>query len=43
MSLPFCEICQFDKRGQIVSAGCYYDQLTILTQLGHAKPLATAA
>ena len=43
MSLPFCDICQFDKRGQIVSAGCYYDQLTILTQLGHAKPLATAA
>ena len=43
MSLPFCEICHFDKQGQIVSGGCYYDQYTLLTQLGHIQPLATAA
>jgi predicted ester cyclase len=43
MSLPFREICQFDKKGQIVSGGCYYDQYTLLTQLGHIQPLAAAA
>ena len=43
MSLPFCEICQFDKQGRIVSGGCYYDQYTLLTQLGHVSPLAAAA
>jgi steroid delta-isomerase-like uncharacterized protein len=43
ISLPFCEICQFDKQGKIVSGGCYYDQYTLLTQLGHVQPLAAAA
>lgn len=43
MSLPFCEICQFDKQGRMVSGGCYYDQYTLLTQLGHIQPLAIAA
>ncbi|MFZ0734707.1 MAG: ester cyclase [Candidatus Sulfotelmatobacter sp.] len=43
MSLPFCEICHFDKQGRIVSGGCYYDQYTLLTQLGHIQPLAPAA
>ena len=43
MSLPFCEICHFDKQGRIVSGGCYYDQYTLLTQLGHIQPLAIAA
>ena len=43
MSLPFCEICHFDKQGRIVSGGCYYDQYTLLTQLGHLQPLAVAA
>jgi ketosteroid isomerase-like protein len=42
-SLPFCEICNFDKEGRIVSAGCYYDQYTLLTQLGHIQPVAVAA
>jgi len=42
MSLPFCEICYFDKKGKIVSGGCYYDQYTLMTQLGHI-PLAAAA
>jgi ketosteroid isomerase-like protein len=43
LSLPFCEICHFDKEGRIVSGGCYYDQYTLLTQLGHLQPLAVAA
>jgi predicted ester cyclase len=43
MSLPFCEICHFDRQGRMVSGGCYYDQYTLLTQLGHIQPLAVAA
>jgi ketosteroid isomerase-like protein len=43
MSLPFCEICHFDKKGKTVSGSCYYDQYTLLTQLGHIQPLAMAA
>jgi predicted ester cyclase len=43
MSLAFCEICHFDKEGRMVSGGCYYDQYTLLTQLGHIQPLAMAA
>jgi len=43
MSLPFCEVCHFDKQGRMVSGGCYYDQYTLLTQLGHIQPLAVAA
>jgi steroid delta-isomerase-like uncharacterized protein len=43
MSLSFCEICHFDKQGRIESGGCYYDQYTLLTQLGHIQPLAVAA
>ena len=43
MSVPFCEVCHFDQQGRIVSGGCYYDQYTLLTQLGHIEPLAAAA
>jgi ketosteroid isomerase-like protein len=43
MSLPFCEICHFDKQGRMVSGGCYYDQYTLLTQLDHIQPLSVAA
>lgn len=43
MSLPLCEICHFDKQGRIVSGGCYYDQYTLLTQLGHIHPIGVAA
>ena len=42
MALPFCEICHFDKQGRMVSGGCYYDQYTLMTQLGQI-PLAAAA
>ncbi|MFB3915377.1 MAG: ester cyclase [Terriglobales bacterium] len=43
MSAAFCEICQFDKNGRMTSGGVYYDQYSILTQLGHAKALGRAA
>ena len=43
MSLRFCEVCHFDKDGRLVSGSCYYDQYTLLTQLGHIEPLAAAA
>jgi hypothetical protein len=43
MSLPFCEICHFDQQGRPISGTCYYDQYTLLTQLGHIQPLAAAA
>ena len=42
LSLPFCEICHFDKQGRPVSGECYYDQYTLMTQLGHI-PVAAAA
>ena len=42
MSLAFCEICKFDANGRVISGGAYYDQLTLLKQLGHA-PSRTAA
>ncbi len=43
MSLPFCEICHFDQQGSPVLGDCYYDQYTLLSQLGHIEALATAA
>ena len=41
--LQFCEVWHFDKEGQMVSGNGYYDQYTLLTQLGHIQPLAAAA
>ena len=41
--LAFCEICRFDANGRMTRGGCYYDQYSLLTQLGHVEPLATAA
>jgi steroid delta-isomerase-like uncharacterized protein len=43
VSLPVCEIARYDSQGQVASAALYYDQVTIGTQLGMMKPLATAA
>ena len=43
IDLPFCEIFGFDDEGQIVSGNIYYDQLTMMTQLGHIEPSAEAA
>jgi steroid delta-isomerase-like uncharacterized protein len=36
MTLPLCEIFRFDAQGRIVAGAAYYDQMTMLTQLGHA-------
>ena len=43
MDLPFCELMRFDESGQIVSGGAYYDQLTMMTQLGHIEQSEDAA
>jgi steroid delta-isomerase-like uncharacterized protein len=43
ISVPACEIARYDSNGRVVSGGAYYDQYTIGIQLGHVKPLATAA
>jgi steroid delta-isomerase-like uncharacterized protein len=43
IAVAFCEVCQLNKNGRVVSGGIYYDQYTLLTQLGHVQPLAAAA
>ena len=43
IDVPFCELMRFDDEGQIVSGSIYYDQLTMMTQLGHIEPFAEAA
>src|SRR5688572_6413558 len=43
IQVPFCEIMTFDAKGQIVSGAAYYDQLSIMIQLGHAQPAEAAA
>ena len=43
MTLPFCEICRFDSSGKIIGGDVYYDQLSMMTQLGHVKAPAVAA
>ncbi len=43
ISFSVCEVCRFDPSGKVVACDCYYDQYTILTQLGYAQKLARAA
>jgi steroid delta-isomerase-like uncharacterized protein len=43
VSVPFCEITRFDKQGQMITGSSYYDQHTLLSQLGYAQPLPAAA
>jgi steroid delta-isomerase-like uncharacterized protein len=43
IDVPFCELMRFDDDGQIVSGSIYYDQLTMMTQLGHIEPSAESA
>lgn len=43
LNLPFCEIMRFNEQGEIVSGAIYYDQLSMMTQLGHAQPVEAAA
>lgn len=40
VSMPFSIVMRFDNRGQVTDYDVYYDQLTLLTQLGHAPALA---
>jgi uncharacterized protein (TIGR02246 family) len=43
MNLLFCEILHYDSDGRGISGEIFYDQLTLLTQLGLAQPPASAA
>jgi steroid delta-isomerase-like uncharacterized protein len=43
VKFEMCEICRCDKNGIALSGVNYYDQYSILTQLGHLKPLSAAA
>jgi ketosteroid isomerase-like protein len=36
---PFCEILHYTEDGQVRSGAMYYDQVTMLTQLGHLPPM----
>jgi steroid delta-isomerase-like uncharacterized protein len=38
IAAPCCEIMRFNAAGKIVSGSLYYDQVTILVQLGHMEP-----
>jgi steroid delta-isomerase-like uncharacterized protein len=38
LKLHFCEVFQFNKQGQIVDGKVYYDQMSMLVQLGHVQP-----
>jgi len=35
MATPFCELLRFDGSGRVIGGEIYYDQVTMLTQLGH--------
>jgi steroid delta-isomerase-like uncharacterized protein len=37
VSMPFANVIRFDGNGRIVEFSAYYDQLTLLIQLGHAE------
>jgi steroid delta-isomerase-like uncharacterized protein len=43
INFPYCEIFRFSDAGEIISGEAYYDQLSILIQLGHAKAPGQAA
>lgn len=38
MTMEMCEVTQFDDQGRMIGGDIYYDQLTMLVQLGHAQP-----
>jgi SnoaL-like polyketide cyclase len=38
MDNPFWEILEYDADGKVVSAAIHYDQVTLLSQLGHIQP-----
>ena len=37
VTVPFCDIYQFDAQGRIVRGATYFDMLSMLIQLGHAE------
>lgn len=42
VSLPWANVLRFDSDGRIIAGSAYYDQLTIMIQLGHIDaPAAT--
>lgn len=43
MDITMCEIVRFDKEGKVVAGSVYYDQVSILTQLGVAQSPGAAA
>jgi steroid delta-isomerase-like uncharacterized protein len=43
VSLSLCEVVKFDSTGHSIAGNLYYDQYTVMTQLGHLKPLSAAA
>jgi len=43
VNTPFCEIMRFNDEGQIVAGAVYYDQLSMMVQLGHVQAPQSAA
>lgn len=39
MDLPFCEVLRYDAQGKIIAGEIFYDSMSMLVQLGHAKPM----
>lgn len=39
MDTAFCEVMHFDSHGKIISGELFYDNLSMLVQLGHMKPM----
>jgi hypothetical protein len=37
MDLPMCEVLRYDAAGKVVSGELYYDQVSMLAQLGHIE------
>jgi steroid delta-isomerase-like uncharacterized protein len=37
VSVPFCDILEFDAKGNIVRGASYFDMLSMLVQMGHAE------
>ncbi|HSV38990.1 MAG TPA: nuclear transport factor 2 family protein [Nocardioidaceae bacterium] len=43
VDVPFCEVLHYASDGKVLSGEVYYDQLTMLAQLGHVSPPSAAA
>lgn len=38
MDVPYCEIMHYGPDGTVISCQIFYDQMTLLSQLGHLTP-----